>query len=101
MFYNSDYLCFMVPAFLLVMIAQLYVNSAYSKWGKIGVRSGLTGTQAAERLISNGGLTGVRVERIAGKLTDHYDPRTHSVSLSDGVANQPSVAARLSRRGAP
>lgn len=93
MFYNSDYLCFMVPAFLLVMIAQLYVNSAYSKWGKIGVRSGLTGTQAAERLISNGGLAGVRVERIAGKLTDHYDPRDKVLRLSQGVADTPSVAA--------
>ncbi|HEY5981859.1 MAG TPA: zinc metallopeptidase [Anaerolineales bacterium] len=93
MFYNSDYLCFMVPAFLLVMIAQLYVNSAYSKWGKIGVRSGLTGTQAAERLISNGGLAGVRVERIAGKLTDHYDPRDKVLRLSQGIADTPSVAA--------
>ena len=54
--YNSEYLCFMVPAFLLVMIAQLYVNSAYSKWGRVAVRSGLTGAQAAQRLISRGGL---------------------------------------------
>lgn len=92
-YYNSDYLCFMVPAFLLVMLAQLYVNSAYSKWGKVGVRSGLTGVQAAERLISNGGLTGVRVERIAGKLTDHYDPRDKVLRLSQGVADTPSVAA--------
>ena len=57
------------------------------------VRSGLTGTQAAERLISNGGLTGVRVERIAGKLTDHYDPRDKVLRLSQGVADTPSVAA--------
>jgi Zn-dependent membrane protease YugP len=92
-YYNSDYLCFMVPAFLLVMLAQLYVNSAYSKWGKVGVRSGLTGAQAAERLINNGGLTGVRVERIAGKLTDHYDPRDKILRLSQGVADTPSVAA--------
>jgi len=92
-FYNSEYLCFMVPAFLLVMIAQLYVNSAYSKWGRVAVRSGLTGAQAAQRLISGGGLTGVRLERIAGKLTDHYDPRDKVLRLSQGVADTPSVAS--------
>ena len=91
--YNSEYLCFMVPAFLLVMIAQLYVNSAYSKWGRVAVRSGLTGAQAAERLISRGGLAGVRLERIAGKLTDHYDPRDKVLRLSQGVADTPSVAS--------
>jgi Zn-dependent membrane protease YugP len=93
--YNSEYLCFMVPAFLLVMIAQLYVNSAYSKWGRVAVRSGLTGGQAAERLIRSGTLAqlGVRLERIAGKLTDHYDPRSKVLRLSQGVADTPSVAS--------
>jgi len=91
--YNSEYLCFMVPAFLLVMIAQLYVNSAYSKWGRVAVRSGLTGAQAAQRLISSGGLSGVRLERIAGKLTDHYDPREKVLRLSQGVADTPSIAS--------
>lgn len=95
MFYNSEYLCFMVPAFLLVMIAQLYVNSAYSKWGRVAVRSGLTGAQAAQRLISSGqlGQMGVQIERIAGKLTDHYDPRSKVLRLSQGVADTPSVAS--------
>lgn len=91
--YNSEYLCFMVPAFLLVMIAQLYVNSAYSKWGRVAVRSGITGAQAAQRLISSGGLAGVRIERVAGKLTDHYDPREKVLRLSQGVADTPSVAS--------
>lgn len=94
-FYNSQYLCFMVPAFLLVMIAQLYVNSAYKKWGRVPVRSGLTGAQAAQRLIASGHLmgSGVRVERVGGQLTDHYDPRTKVLRLSQGVADTPSVAA--------
>jgi hypothetical protein len=91
--YNSEYLCFMVPAFLLVLIAQLYVNSAYSKWGRVAVRSGMTGAQAAQRLISSGGLSGVRLERIAGKLTDHYDPRDKVLRLSQGVADTPSIAS--------
>lgn len=95
MLYNSEYLCFMVPAFLLVMIAQLYVNSAYSKWGRVAVRSGLTGAQAAQRLITSGqlGQMGVQIERIAGKLTDHYDPRSKVLRLSQGVADTPSVAS--------
>lgn len=94
-FYNSQYLCFMVPAFLLVMIAQLYVNSAYKKWGRVPVRSGLTGGQVAQRLIASGHLmgSGVRVERVGGQLTDHYDPRTKILRLSQGVADSPSVAA--------
>ena len=85
----------MVPAFLLVMIAQLYVNSAYSKWGRVAVRSGLTGGQAAQRLISSGPLSqvGVRLERIPGKLTDHYDPRSKVLRLSQGVADTPSIAS--------
>jgi hypothetical protein len=94
-FYNSEYLCFMVPAFLLVMIAQLYVNSAYSKWGRVAVRSGLTGGQAAQRLIGTGELAqmGVQLERIGGKLTDHYDPRSKVLRLSQGVADTASVAS--------
>jgi Zn-dependent membrane protease YugP len=92
-YYDSSYFCFMVPAFLLVMIAQIYVNSAYSKWGRVAIRSGLTGAQAAQRLISGGGLSGVRLERIGGKLTDHYDPRDKVLRLSEGVADTPSVAA--------
>jgi hypothetical protein len=91
--YDSSYFCFMVPAFLLVMIAQIYVSSAYSKWGRVAIRSGVTGAQAAQRLISTGGLSDVRIERVAGKLTDHYDPREKVLRLSQGVADTPSVAA--------
>jgi Zn-dependent membrane protease YugP len=93
LYYDSSYFCFMVPAFLLVMIAQIYVSSAYRKWGRVPVRSGMTGAQAAQRLISSGGLSGVRMERIGGQLTDHYDPRDKVLRLSQGVADTPSVAA--------
>jgi len=92
-FFNTEYLCFMVPAFLLVMAAQLFVNSAYSKWGRVRVRSGITGAQAAQRLMRSGGLMDVRLERVGGKLTDHYDPRQKVLRLSQGVADTPSVAA--------
>ena len=94
-FADSQYLCFMVPAFVLVMIAQLYVNSTYGKWGRVAVRSGLTGAQAAQRLMGIGPLSqaGVRLERVPGQLTDHYDPREKVLRLSEGVADTPSVAA--------
>jgi Zn-dependent membrane protease YugP len=77
-FYDSSYLCYMAPALLLVTLASIYVNSAYSKWGRVGIRSGLTGAQAAQRLIN---------------LTDNYDPRDKVLRLSQGVADTPSVAA--------
>lgn len=93
MFYNIDYLLFMAPAFLLMMLATWYVKSAYGKWGKIPASSRLSGYQAAQRLIAAGGLYGVQIEGIAGNLTDNYDPRTKTLRLSQGVAQGSSVAA--------
>ncbi|MBN2117809.1 MAG: zinc metallopeptidase [Anaerolineales bacterium] len=92
-FFNPYYLIFMIPAFLLMAITSWYVRHAYNKWSKIRATSGLTGHQAAQRLISTGSLYGVQVQGTAGKLTDHYDPRNKTLYLSQGVANSPSVAA--------
>jgi len=92
-FYDPTYLCFMTPGFLFVLLASWYVNSAYKKWSQVRVRSGLTGAQAAQRLISSGGLSGVQIQGISGNLTDNYDPRTKILNLSQGVANVPSVAS--------
>jgi Zn-dependent membrane protease YugP len=91
--YNPTYLLFMAPAFLLMLITSFYVKSAYRKWSQVGARSGLTGVQAAQRLIQAGGLYGVQVRPVAGNLTDHYDPRTKVLHLSQGVAQVPSVAS--------
>ena len=93
LFYDVRYMIFMIPAFILMMAVQWYVNSAYNKWSKVPARSRLTGAQAAQRLISQGGLYDVRVEGVAGNLTDHYDPRTKVLSLSQGVYSGSSVAA--------
>ena len=104
-FFDPTYMCFMIPGFLFVMLASWYVNSAYRKWGRVGVRSGLTGAQAAQRLINRGnlggvqvqsmgsGLNGVQIQVIGGNLTDNYDPRDKVLHLSQGVANTASVAA--------
>ncbi len=93
MFLDSRYLMFMLPAFILMMAVQWYVQSAYKRWSQIPARSRMTGAEAAERLISAGALYGVRVEGVEGNLTDHYDPRNKVLRLSRGVYDSNSVAA--------
>jgi Zn-dependent membrane protease YugP len=106
-FFDPTYLCFMAPAFILMMLTSWYVKAAFNKWSQVRVRSGLTGAQAAQRLITSGGysgnawsvqssaggLAGVQIQRIGGNLTDNYDPRTKVLNLSQAVADVPSVAA--------
>jgi uncharacterized protein len=92
-FYDPSYLCFMAPAFILMAIASWYVRSAYNKWSRVPASSRLTGAQAAQRLVSSGALYGVKIEGVGGNLSDHYDPRTKTLRLSQGVANNASVAA--------
>ena len=91
-FLDPTYLCFMAPGFLLVLFASWYVKAAYNKWGRVRVRSGLTGAQAAQRLITSGNLTGVQIQTIGGNLTDNYDPRDKVLHLSQNVAGTASVA---------
>ena len=93
LFYNVNYWVYMLPAIALVLFAQYYVRSSYKKWSQVGTRSRMTGAQAAERLIKTGRLYDVRVEAVSGKMTDHYDPRTKILRLSQGVYQTASVAA--------
>lgn len=93
MIFDINYLIYMIPAFILMAITSWYVKSSYSKWSQVRARSGLTGADAARRLISSGGLYGVRLEGVAGEMTDHYDPTNKVLRLSQGVANRPSVAS--------
>ena len=92
-FFDPMYLIFMIPALALMGFASWYVRHAYNKWSQVRASSGLTGHQAAQRLISTGSLYGVQVQGTAGQLSDHYDPRNKTLFLSQGVANSPSVAA--------
>ena len=91
--FDPYYLMYMLPALIITMIASFYVKISYNKWSKVPARSGLTGAQAAQRLINNGGLYGVQIQGIRGKMTDHYDPRTKVLGLSAGVGNSNSVAS--------
>src|SRR5690554_2712386 len=93
LFYDPRYLCFMAPAFILMLVVQFYVRSAYSKWSQVPARSRISGLEAAQRLIQRSGLYDVRIEGTPGQLTDHYDPRGKVLRLSREVAQGSSVAA--------
>jgi Zn-dependent membrane protease YugP len=90
---NLSYLIYMLPAFLLSLWAQTKVKGAFSKWSQIPNAHKVTGFETAEQLKTRVGLQNVTVKRIEGSLTDHYDPRDDSLSLSQGVADVPSIAA--------
>ncbi|HSN94659.1 MAG TPA: zinc metallopeptidase [Anaerolineaceae bacterium] len=90
---NLSYLIFMLPAFLLSLWAQSKVKGAFSKWSQLPNTHRVTGVDTAEHLKPRIGLQNVTVGRIEGTLTDHYDPRNDSLSLSQGVADVPSIAA--------
>ncbi len=92
-FINPTYLCFMAPAFILMIVVQWYVSSAYKKWSQVPSVSRFTGGQAAQRLLSSNGLYGVNLEGVRGHLSDHYDPSKKVLRLSEGVYTSSSVAA--------
>ena len=91
--FNSSYLLYMLPAFIIMLVTQWYVSSSYRKWSKVPNRNRLSGAEAAQRLIRNSGLYDVQIEGVAGNLTDHYDPRQKVLRLSQGVYQSQSVAA--------
>jgi uncharacterized protein len=93
MILDPMYFVFMIPAFILMMVVQWYVNSAYNKWSKVPSRSRVTGAEAAQRLAARGGLSHLQIEGVQGHLSDHYDPRSKRLRLSPGVYQGSSVAA--------
>lgn len=92
MFYDPTYIL-VIPALIFALIAQCMVKSTFNKFSKVYNRRGVTGAEAARKILDENGLYDVRIERISGELTDHYDPRTNVVRLSDSVYNSTSVAA--------
>ena len=93
MFFDTSYLIFVLPALILAMWAQSKVSSTYAKYGKIRSVRGITGAEVAERILRQNGVMNVTVERVAGNLTDHFDPRTNVIRLSETVYGSSSVAA--------
>ena len=79
------YLIFVVPPMLLALWASFNVKSTFNKYSKVTNRYGLTGAEAARKILDKNGLYNVRIERVAGNLSDHFDPKTNVVRLSDSV----------------
>ena len=94
MIFDPLYLLFMVPAFILSLVAQGLVKSSFSKYSKVGNRRGITGAEAARRILDSSGLSDVRIEPAQGRgLSDHYDPRTKVLRLSPDVYGKASLAS--------
>ena len=94
-YYGFDwtYLVLVLPCILLSLWASSNVNSTFKKYSKQYSSRRLTGAEAAQRVLSANGVYGVRIERVGGNLTDHYDPKTNVIRLSDSVYSNTSTAA--------
>lgn len=92
-----DYYSLDVILMLIIIVLPLYanikINSTYSKYSKKQNSGRLTGKEVAEKILEMNGLSNVKVGRINGSLTDHYDPRNKTISLSDGIYNSNSISA--------
>lgn len=91
-YYDPTYMLIVISA-LISLFAQFLVNSRFSKYSRVRSRSGMTGAQVAERILQSQGIYDVAIQRVSGKLTDHYDPRNKTLNLSDAVYASTSVAA--------
>ena len=90
---NSSGLLLVLVCAVFALWASANVNSTFKKYAKQRSVRGITGAQAAQRVLSANGVTGVRIERVGGNLTDHFDPRTNVIRLSDSVYSSTSTAA--------
>ena len=96
MFYYFDPVYFwyvFIPAMLISLVVQTYLQSSFAKWSKTHNTSGLTGQQVGQQLFNRTSLKAIPLELISGSLNDHFDPRANVVRLSSTVAMQPTVAA--------
>lgn len=93
MFFDPRYLLFMIPGLIFMLWAQSKVKGNYQKYSKVRNTANVTGAQAARAVLDANGLQNVAIEPIQGELTDHYDPRTRVLRLSQGVYGVPSIAA--------
>ena len=92
MFYDPTYILVII-GIIITMIASANVNATFRKYDEISSRRGLTGAAAARKILDANGLYNIRIERISGKLSDHYSPKEGVISLSDSTYNSTSIAA--------
>jgi Zn-dependent membrane protease YugP len=93
MYFGDTTFFLLIPAIILALYAQARVKGTYARYSKVMAQSGMTGAEAARSLLNSGGAGDVPVERIAGQLTDNYDPRKKVLRLSEGVYDGRSLAA--------
>lgn len=92
MYFDSTYLI-LLPAIIFALVAQLMVKNTFSKYSTVRNQQGYTAADVARRILDDNGLNYIPIEHISGELTDHYDPTTNVIRLSDSVYNSTSVAA--------
>ena len=90
---SMSYWALIIITMVLGFGAQAYINSSYNKYSKVDNGTGMTGAQIARRMLDENGLHDVQVTAVSGTLSDHYDPRTRVVRLSEGVYGQTTVSA--------
>ncbi|ONN26802.1 peptidase [Thermosipho affectus] len=93
MFFFDPTFIILIPGILLALIAQMYVQERFSKYSRIPSSLNMTGAELAKFMLESSGIYNVKVERVPGNLTDHYDPIKKVVRLSDATYNSNSVAA--------
>ena len=92
-YYYDVGMIFVVIAAIFAMIASAGVNSTFKKYSKVASRAGMTGAESARRVLAANGVTGVKIERVSGDLTDHFDPKSNTIRLSESVYDANTVAA--------
>lgn len=92
-FYGDWTILILLPAMIFSIIAQARVKSTFEKFNRVATARRISGAEAARRILDRNGLYNVRVERVRGHLTDHYDPRTNVIRLSEATYDSISVAA--------
>ena len=92
-FWGDWTILIVIPALIFTLWAQTSVNSAYRRYSQVRNASGMTGADAARRILNANGLYDVKIEMIPGEMTDHYDPRDRVVRLSQGTHSVATVAA--------
>ncbi len=93
MYFGDPTFILLIPAIILAIFAQAKVRGTYRRYSQVRTSSGMTGADAARNILNAGGAGDVAIQRVAGNLTDHYDPRKKVLRLSEGVHDSASVAA--------
>lgn len=92
-FIDWTYIVLVIPFMILSMIASMRVNSSFNKYSKVYSRRNITAAEAARKVLEDNGVFGVTIERVGGHLTDHFDPKSNTIRLSENVYDSTSVAS--------